>query len=102
MGESFDACALLVLGISMNGLLGRSANSTSPPPLLIITSCCTDKLDRNSIALTVVLLIVKNLVAPILSKFMVTALGVHGELAVFAFIYGALPTAPVVFVWANV
>ena len=57
-----------------------------PPP---------DVLSVDNIMLPLLLVGAKILIAPILSEVFVNMLGVEGDLSLFAFIYGTLPTASV-------
>ena len=61
-----------------------------PPSPLSLRS---DVLTLDTILLPLVLVACKIIVAPILSELFVNIFGVSGDLALYAFIYGAIPTA---------
>eukprot|EP01138_Halocafeteria_seosinensis_P013915 gb/GECG01014210.1/.p1 GENE.gb/GECG01014210.1/~~gb/GECG01014210.1/.p1 ORF type:complete len:572 (+),score=35.20 gb/GECG01014210.1/:1-1716(+) len=81
LGNSFDACALFTLGSSMVNRLKRITQLGIAYPMSLILS--------------------KTLLLPILCKVYLAMLSVGPDLSLYGFIYGTLPTAPVVFLWAQ-
>lgn len=68
-------------------MVRHDGSRDNPPP--------PDVLSVDNIMLPLLLVGAKILIAPILSEVFVNMLGVEGDLSLFAFIYGTLPTASV-------
>ena len=91
LGSAFSSSALFLLGLRMVGQNGGSAGSD---------------MTRTSVILPGVLITMKSLVLPIISREIVYQLDAGGslnattDLSNYAFLYGTIPTAPSVFVYA--
>ena len=81
IGAAFAATALVVLG---GTVVGR-----------------TRRIGRRGAVRPLVLILTKTLVLPIVCKFVLDALNAPRKSTLFGFLYGTLPTAPIVFVWAQ-
>ena len=92
LGSAFSSSALFLLGLRMVGQTGGRGGSD---------------MTRSSIIMPGVLITMKSLVLPIISREIVYQLDAGGslnattDLSNYAFLYGTIPTAPSVFVYAT-
>ena len=74
MGDSFNASALFVLGVAMNGHLDRLS-------------------DRRELITPLWLFVFKSIILPVISRFVAVFWGLESDAVLFAFILGTLPSS---------